>query len=370
MHKQRWIVVVGILALGAVAVPARSSAPSSQASAAPTLSDREFWRLVEDFSEPNGYFDSDNLISNEDTFQSVIPELARTVKPGAAYVGVGPDQNFAYILAVSPRISFIADIRRGNLHVHLMYKALLELSADRADFMSRLFGRPRPVGLGPSATADELFRAYDAVPPSRDLYDRTLRAVMDDLTTRHGYKLQPGDADGIAYVTANFFDMGPGLRFVSSRPGNRYPTYEQLQTATDGRGVNWGYLSTEDRYRRLKAAEEANAIVPLVGNFAGPHALRAVGAYLAAQHTPVGVFYTSNVEQYLFQDGLWNDFAANVRTLPLDEHSTFIRSCFNSCTSFGGSRAVSLLDSMTGLLGDAARGRVSSYWDVLAHSHN
>ena len=41
-----------------------------------------FWQLIEDFSEPNGYCRSDNLVSNEDTFQYVIPELTRTVGTG------------------------------------------------------------------------------------------------------------------------------------------------------------------------------------------------------------------------------------------------------------------------------------------------
>jgi hypothetical protein len=39
------------------------------------LSDRAFWQMVVDFSERGGYFRSDNLVSNERTFQEVIPEL-------------------------------------------------------------------------------------------------------------------------------------------------------------------------------------------------------------------------------------------------------------------------------------------------------
>jgi hypothetical protein len=46
------------------AVPAAAPAPAQ-----PRLADREFWRLIEEFSEPNGFFRSDNLVSNEDTFQ-------------------------------------------------------------------------------------------------------------------------------------------------------------------------------------------------------------------------------------------------------------------------------------------------------------
>ena len=63
------------------------------------------------------------------------------MKPSGVYLGVGPEQNFTYIAAIRPRIAFITDIRRGNLHLHLMYKALFELSANRADFVARLFNR-------------------------------------------------------------------------------------------------------------------------------------------------------------------------------------------------------------------------------------
>src|SRR5436853_4013679 len=95
------------------------------------LSDQEFWQLVEDMSEPGGYFRSDNLLSNEDTFQYVIPNLERRLPLGGVYLGVGPDQNFTYLETFQPKMAFVIDIRRQNMLEHLMYKAILELSADR-----------------------------------------------------------------------------------------------------------------------------------------------------------------------------------------------------------------------------------------------
>ena len=56
-------------------------------------------------------------------------------------MGVGPEQNFTYIVATKPSMAFIVDVRRGNLDLQLMYKALFELSADRAEFVSRLFSQ-------------------------------------------------------------------------------------------------------------------------------------------------------------------------------------------------------------------------------------
>jgi hypothetical protein len=70
--------------------------------------------------------------------------------------------------------------------------------------------------------------------------------------------------------------------------------------------------------------------VPVVGNFSGPKAVKAVGRYLKDHDALVSAFYLSNVEQYLQREGTWPNFCANVSTLPLDGSSTFIRSVRNS----------------------------------------
>src|SRR4051812_34514738 len=83
-----------------VAYPAAAQIPAQ-------LSDETFWHLVTDFSEPGGMFRSDNFISNEALFQHVIGRLKENTSPGGVYLGVGPDQNFTYILALKPKLSFI-----------------------------------------------------------------------------------------------------------------------------------------------------------------------------------------------------------------------------------------------------------------------
>ena len=148
------------------------------------LTDRELWQLNADFSEPNGYFRSDNFVSNETGFQFVIPELKTLVRPGSVYLGVGPEQNFTYIVALQPKIAFIFDIRRGNMIAHLIYKSLFELSADRADFLSKLFSRPRPSGLGASSTAQQLFDAYRAVTPDSAAQARAWSSAPSAMFTR------------------------------------------------------------------------------------------------------------------------------------------------------------------------------------------
>src|SRR5215468_695030 len=130
------------------------------------LSDQEFWKLASEFSEPDGTFRSDNLLSNESYFQYVIPQLNATLKPGNVYMGVGPEQNFTYIAALKPKMVFIVDIRRGNLDLQLMYKALFEMSKNRAEFVSRLFSKKQPEGIGPNSTVEEIFTVVAGAPSS------------------------------------------------------------------------------------------------------------------------------------------------------------------------------------------------------------
>ena len=292
------------------------------------LGDPEFWKLVTDFSEDNGYFRSDNLLSNEVWFQSVIPDLLSRTKPGGVYLGVGPEQNFTYISALKPKMVFITDIRRGNLHAQLMYKALLELSADRADFMSRLFTKKRPAGLTAQTSAHDLQQAYWDVQTSDEAtYKANLQDIDDQLTKKHGLTLSKDDLDGIEYVYHSFYWFGPRINYNSSSNGGvggNFVTYADLMEATDGAGGSRSFLATEENYKVLRDLEEKNLIVPLVGNFAGPKALRAIGKYVKEHGAVVTAFYLSNVEQYLNQDGIWLNFCANVATMPLDASSTFI----------------------------------------------
>src|SRR5262249_30651677 len=148
------------------------------------LTDAEFWELSQSLSEPGGSFRSDNLLSNEVYLQHVIPELLSVNKPGRVYMGVGPEQNFTYISALKPSMVFIVDIRRGNLDLHLMYKALFDMSGDRADFLAKLFSRKRPEGLTATSSVSDLFKAfadYSGQPPDEGLFEENFKAIVDNL---------------------------------------------------------------------------------------------------------------------------------------------------------------------------------------------
>jgi len=291
------------------------------------IGDEEFWQSIVDWSEPNGYFRSDNLTSNELGFQKVLGDLAERTREGGAYLGVGPEQNFTYIAALHPEIAIIFDIRRGNMLVQLMYKALFELSRDRADFVSMLFSRPRPSGLTAQSTASELFASFGMSPPDETMYRRNLTAIQERLTRAHSFRLGDDDLDGLEHAYRAFYSRGFAVR-VS-------PTYAELMTQTDSIGAQRSYLAAEASFAAVKALESKNLVIPIVGDFAGPKAIRSVGAYLKSHGTTVTAFYLSNVEQYLDQDDKWALFCRNVASLPLDPSSTFIRSVSGRGVGFG-----------------------------------
>jgi hypothetical protein len=353
--------------------------PLSAESLPSSLSDEAFWRLVSDFSEPNGFFRSDNFLSNEVEYQWVIPTLTSTVGTGGVYLGVGPEQNFTYIAALRPKLAFIVDIRRGNLHGHLLYKAFIEMSADRAEFLSRLFARKRPADLPPSPDIEQLMAAYQHEEASAELFDRNLRTARDWLVRHHSFALSDDDLSGLEYVYKAFYEGGPDLNYSFPNGGffrgGNFPTYADLMSETDGHGEHRSYLASEDQFKVLREIEKNNAIVPLVGNFAGPKALRAVGGYLRQHNATVSAFYTSNVEMYLFQQGDdWKKFYGNVATLPVTDKSTFIRSVSNRGLRFQfrnsapGARASTRLNPIADLIRAYQAGRIDGYYDVIAMS--
>ncbi|MEO8481133.1 MAG: hypothetical protein ABI634_02915 [Acidobacteriota bacterium] len=329
-HRPNSRRLVAVLFCGLIALAASpATVPAVRAVELPSrLTDQEFWGLTGRLSESNGSFRSDNFLSNERGYQVVIPELLKVARTNRVYLGVGPEQNFPYLIALKPQLAIIFDIRRGNLHEHLLYKALFEMSRDRADFLSRLWSRPRPAGLTEASTVEQLMTAFTAASSSADTYASNLAAVSAWLTkTPHRFALHDGDLDGIDYVYKSaFFDGGPGLNYsmVGGGGGGNRSTYAELQMLDDGQGLNRGFLATEANWLVMKDLESRNLIVPVVGDFGGPSAIRGVGAYLKAQGALVSAFYLSNVEQYLNQDAKEDTFLCNVAELPLDDTSTFI----------------------------------------------
>lgn len=361
------------------------------------LADSTYWRLMTELSEPWGVFRSENFVSNETSLQWVIPALQRTVRPGSVYLGVAPDQNFTYILATRPSIAFVVDIRHQNAVQHLMYKALIEMSKDRAEFLATLFSRAPLAGVDSASPAHALFDALANTRPDSARYRVNLRAIVEQLTKVHRFALSDSERVSLNCVYGAFFTQRQALNYSYSsecrNPGQiggmrgggggfggpgGMPSFLEMSLETDSAGVNRGYLASEANFRLLKDYELRNLIVPVTGNFAGDRSLRGVGQWAREHDARVGAFYVSNVEQYLFQQG---DEAArfyeNVATLPTDVSSTFIRSFSGGFRNSGtftvplkaqSGRSLQLISGVEELVAAFRKGEVRSWMEVIAHS--
>lgn len=325
---------IALMALAPASGPTAADLPGS-------LNDKTFWQLVTESSEAGGTFASNNWVSNELPYQTVIPRLAARPLKGGVYVGVGPDQNFTYIVGLKPRIAFVVDIRRQNMLEHLMFKAIIELSPTRSEFLARLFSRPRAPGADAGQTAAALLATSAEQTVEETRYSKHLREILDQLEKTHGFALTADDERTIEYIYQTFVEYGPDITYspqpmrlmppgMMRAPSSPYPSFAELLTETDGQGVNRSYLASEDNYKVLREMEQKNLIVPIVGDFAGDKAVRAVGRWTREHGAKVTTFYTSNVEQYLFQNNVWREYYDNVSTLPIDAGSVFIRSYFPS----------------------------------------
>ena len=345
--------------------PLRAQAPRA-------LTDSAFAALVARLSEPGGFFDTDNLISNEDSYLHPLGTIRRLGVSGGAYVGVGPDQNFSYIAAVRPHIAFILDIRRDNLLEHVLFKSLFSLARNRTEYLSLLFGKTAPpdtAGWG-SRGIDEILRYIDGVPKDSGAAAR-IRSRVLDRAAHSGVALSAADLHTIGLFHLAFVLQGPSLRFTSfgRAPQPYYPDLRRLLGETDRSGRQASYVASEADFLFVKSLEDRNLVVPVVGDFAGGKALPALGEWLRSAHETVSVFYTSNVEQYLFRDGGFAKFAAAVVQLPRDAHSIMIRSYFGSAgahpQAVAGYHAVQLVQRMDRFAAVQAAGGFRGYFDLV-----
>ena len=336
------------------------------------LSDAEFWKLVTEISEPGGFFRiTDNYTSNEREVGQMFTMLREAGVRGGVYLGVGPEQNFSYIAAIRPAMAFIIDIRRQAVMQHLMFKAVFELSKDRADFVSLLFSRPRPASLDATASIQKIWDEIwgTSVDPARWSKDRA--RVIEHLTKTRGFTFTEAELAQLDSVIDAFYRLGPsittrGAPVGRGGGGGGGVTFADLTAYSyDTAGHPQSFLVSDDHFRFVKSLHEKNLIVPVSGDFGGPKAIRAIGEYLRARSGAVSAFYVSNVEQYLFQDGKNQAFYENVAQLPLADTSVFIRPY---SLRRGGTITQSLC-AMPKFIAAAQAGQIATNTDALSCVH-
>ena len=326
--------LVFFCALTFTACDGRAQVGSSQVSSRallqlPALSDSAWGALVLSLSEEGGYFDTDNLISNERSYLHVLAPLRRM--EGGAYIGVGPDQSFSYLAAARPAVAFLIDVRRDNLLQHLLLRSLFALSSNRAEYLARLYGRALPENerVWDDLALETILDRVDSLPADPAAVRSTRRAIAG-LLRALPLPLSDSDLATIDRFHQEFVAQGTGLRFrtFGRAPQPYYPNYRELLLETDARGRQGSFLVNEADFRWVKDLQARNLVVPVVGDLAGPHAVRSVADWLVGRGVGVSEYYTSNVEDYLWRGGTYPAFVANVRALPWTSGGVIIRSYF------------------------------------------
>jgi len=298
-----------------------------------------------------------------------VPDLERDGVTGGVYIGVGPDQNFSYIARIRPNIAFIVDIRRDNLLLHLLFKALFAASRNRVEYLSLLTGRPAPerVESWRDASIEDIIAYVDGAKPSDTA---ALDRRLHDAIERFGVPVTDKEYATIARFHAVFIEAGLSLRFQSfgRAPQSYYPNYRELLLETDRNGRKLSYLASEDDFQFVRSLEARDAVIPVVGDLGGPHAVAAIGLWMTQHHERLSAFYVSNVENYLFRGGSFGQYMKNLSRLPRDGHSMIIRSIFGGFAvrdPAPGYYSTSAVDDLNEMLASFSSGAVQTYRDLL-----
>ncbi len=357
-------VAAGVLLAAGVPGPAGPFAQSPSAAA------QGFAAEIAALSEPGGYFDTDNLISNERSYLHVVPDLAATGVKGGAYIGVGPDQNFSYIAHIRPAVAFMLDIRRDNLLLHLLFKSLFAMAHTRVEYLALLFGRPPPDPAGAWATKpiEALAAHIDAARPLSATALAALRARVSEQLATTSVPLSAADRETIARFHGQFIAAGLSLQFNSTgrAPQFGYPTYRDLMLEVDRAGTQRSFLASEADFQFVKGLQDRDLVIPVVGNLAGPSALAAIGKSIVRRGERLSAFYASNVEFYLFREGSFARFIDNLRQVPRSDRAVVIRSVFGGAGSPApGYNSASLIQPIGVLVDGFAKGQFREYWELV-----
>ncbi len=334
----------------------------------------DFAQVVNRLSERAGYFGSDNLISNELSYQHVMGKLARMNVSGGVYLGVGPDQSYTYIAQIKPKIALMIDIRRDAMLQHLMFKSLFMMSRSRIEYLSMLFARPLPKDYKKwtDRPIRDLVDYFDRTPLDPKLAEKNKEEMNKKIAT-FGLTLSPRDIETINEIYEAFSTDCLEVRYtIRDRPTGRFfPAYRDILLEKDLDGRYRNYLANEADFLVIKNMHDRNQIIPITGDLAGQKAIRAVGEFLREIGEKVSAFYVSNVEFYLWRQESMQRWVDNLKSLPIDDRSVIIRSYFNYAyytsvhpQTIENHFSVQILQTIDSLIKDFDAGGYSSYYEL------
>lgn len=289
-HAPDKIIEAAPLSIASATAPVVAPAPANVEDPK-LMPDEAVGSTIAKLSEKAGDFPSENYVSNELSLLDVAAELRAPALQGRAYVGVGPEQSYTYLGILQPKVAYVVDIRRGNLLEHMFFRGCFEKAKTPAEFIAALFD-------------DDVART---------------KAVMDRLGVSHSKE----DDKVVGRIQGAFAKHRLAIAYTMLGNGRSYPTLGET-LALEG-----SFTESAEAYARVRKLVIENRVIPIVGDFGGTHALRAASEDMRSRGLLLGVFYTSNVEQYLFDGRKHGVFLKSIESMPRDAESRIVRVWFD-----------------------------------------
>jgi hypothetical protein len=202
-----------------------------------------------------------------------------------------------------------------------MYKAIFHIAKDRATFLKLLLSRPLAGtdAPGPDASVMQLTAHFSNTKADENIFESNLAEIGRMIRDVFHIPISSKDQATLRHIYGAFRKRGLKISYWNG------PTLKEMleEKGPDGRQQN--FLATREDYEFLRDLQLRNQIIPVVGDFAGPKAVRSVANYLSENSYSVSVFYTSNVEEILDMDGKFEKYVLNIIQLPITTGSFFLR---------------------------------------------
>jgi len=217
----------------------------------------------------------------------------------------------------------------------------------------------------------ELVSYFDNTPADGEFSLRSLDLLFTTIEESFKFPLSSSDRGTLEFVHSVFREENLDTRFWfrGRWSWGYFPTFRSILLQQDLEGELENFLAREEDYQFVRNMHLRNRIIPVVGDFAGNKALASVASYLKENGYELSVFYTSNVEQYLFRNGVFGAFVENVRKLPAGDQSLFIRA-FTGMRGghparLPGHRLTTVLQRVDTFLRDYDLDRYTDYWTLV-----
>jgi hypothetical protein len=215
---------------------------------------------------------------------------------------------------------------------------------------------------------------FSATPADETQFAANLAQIRQMIQKDFQVQFTAEETQGLEYVLRSFKEDGLSISYQlrNSFRGMYFPSLKEILTQTDLNGKQGGFLTNDEDYNFVRGLQLKNLIIPITGNFAGTKAFPAVASYLRQHKLTVSTIYTSNVEQYLFEYDVFDGFVSNIKKLPINDQSLFIRSASSRGrhpARQAGFMFTSLLQRVPVFLKDYDEGRYKTYFDLVSTNY-